>query len=273
MPDIYPSEAEARFGFGKNWQNFLKLLTEDRILAAENSLRSMLRLETLQGKTFLDIGSGSGLFSLAAHRLGAKIVSFDFDQNSVEATQSLRDRFAQKTPPWRVEQGSVLHTDYMRSLGTFDIVYSWGVLHHTGSQWDAIDNAAAAVKPSGLLYIALYNKQGFLSTFWTWVKRIYNHNKPCRYAMTALFVPPITIFQLARSFALTGNPLKHFTEHKDRGMSPFHDILDWIGGYPFEVSSPEEVLGFLRPKGFVLEGLSTTNGHGNNEFLFRKADC
>ena len=169
-----------------------------------------------------------------------------------------------------MEKGSVLDGDYVRSLGNFDVVYSWGALHHTGSQWEAITNAAGAVKPSGMLYIALYNKQGWRSTFWAFIKKAYNANALGRHAMTILFVPPISLFQAARSLALTGNPLKHFIGHKERGMSPFHDVMDWIGGYPFEVSSPKEVFDFLKTKGFTLEGLATTNGHGNNEFLFHK---
>ena len=59
-------EARDRFTFGRNWQHFLRLLNEERIQAAESSLKQMLELDHLQGKTFLDIGSGSGLFSLAS---------------------------------------------------------------------------------------------------------------------------------------------------------------------------------------------------------------
>ncbi len=83
-------ESGNRFEFGKNWSAFLAHLSEDRILKAEQSLREMLEVETLTGKTFLDIGSGSGLFSLAARRLGAKVFSFDFDSNSYACTKELR---------------------------------------------------------------------------------------------------------------------------------------------------------------------------------------
>lgn len=122
-----------RFEFGKNWSRFLELLNEERILKAEQSLREMLEVENLEGKTFLDIGSGSGLFSLAARRLGAKVYSFDFDTNSFECTTELRRRFFENDENWKVEQGSALEREYVESLGKFDIVYSWGVLHHTGS--------------------------------------------------------------------------------------------------------------------------------------------
>src|SRR5437763_14715558 len=118
--------AGQRFEFGKNWAAFLSVLDEERIAKAEESLKEMLEVETLEGKTFLDIGSGSGLFSLAARRLGARVHSFDYDSSSFACTQELRNRYFPGDPNWRVEQGSALDAEYLRSLGSFDIVYSWG---------------------------------------------------------------------------------------------------------------------------------------------------
>ena len=100
----------------------------------------MLEMDDLTGKTFLDIGSGSGLFSLAARRLGAKVHSFDFDSNSYGCTMELRKRYFDGDGNWKVEQGSALDRNYIESLGKFDIVYSWGVLHHTGAMWTALEN-------------------------------------------------------------------------------------------------------------------------------------
>src|SRR3989442_11992645 len=120
-----------RFEFGKNWSQFLTTIDEERIRVAEQSLKEMLEIDHLQGKSFLDIGSGSGLFSLAARRLGASVHSSDFDPKSVACTRELKRRFFSEDKNWRIEQGSVLDKNYLLSLGTFDVVYSWGVLHHT----------------------------------------------------------------------------------------------------------------------------------------------
>src|SRR5687767_4969194 len=146
-----------RFEFGKNWTRFLELLDDSRIAQAEASLRQMLDVPTLAGRSFLDIGSGSGLFSLAARRLGARVYSFDYDVHSVNCTAELKRRFFPDDDQWTVAQGSALDTDYLSRLGTFDVVYSWGVLHHTGDMWQALANADALVKPGGHLAIALYN--------------------------------------------------------------------------------------------------------------------
>src|SRR5438876_1807533 len=134
-----------RFEFGKNWSRFLILPDEPRIVRAEQSLKQMLEIDSLEGRSFLDIGSGSGLFSLVARRLGARVHSFDYDPNSVACTKELRRRYFNNDPDWRIEEGSALDLDYLKSLGTFDIVYSWGVLHHTGAMWTALDNAQLPV--------------------------------------------------------------------------------------------------------------------------------
>ncbi|HWC76414.1 MAG TPA: class I SAM-dependent methyltransferase, partial [Blastocatellia bacterium] len=145
-----------RFAFGQNWARYLEGLDESRIQDAETSLKEMLEVEDLQGKSFLDIGSGSGLFSLAARRLGARVHSLDYDPQSVACTSELRRRYFPGDSSWTVEEGSTLDREYLNSLGSFDVVYSWGVLHHTGRMWEALDNALVPVKPGGRLFVAIY---------------------------------------------------------------------------------------------------------------------
>ena len=164
-----------RFRFGENWARFLTVLDDARIADAEESLRDMLGVTDLRGRRFLDIGCGSGLFSLAARRLGAEVLSFDFDLQSVACTHELRRRYFPEDRAWRVEEGSVLDREYMERLGQFDVVYSWGVLHHTGAMWVAIENAISRVAtPQGTLFIAIYNDQGWKSHMWWLVKHTYN---------------------------------------------------------------------------------------------------
>lgn len=280
MPD------QNRFAFGENWASFLSSLDRVAVDEARRSLQRLLQTDSLSGKCFLDVGSGSGLFSLAAVQMGARVTSIDLDPNSVRCTQDLRDRLGDflassdvdlsddVSERWQVQSTSVLHQDAMRQLGTFDVVYSWGVLHHTGDMDRAIAMAAERVAPGGQFAIAIYNDQGGGSRRWLAIKRGY-HRLP-------VWLRPIYVglvasvyelkFALAR-LASGRNPLP-FQDWKlkkrDRGMSAWHDWVDWVGGLPFEVAKPESVILPLVQDGFRLENLTTVgSGWGCNEFVFR----
>jgi 2-polyprenyl-3-methyl-5-hydroxy-6-metoxy-1,4-benzoquinol methylase len=256
--------ARDRFNFGDNWARFLATLSEQRIQSAIESLQSMLGRPTLEELSFLDVGSGSGLFSLAARRLGARVVSFDFDPQSVACTAELRHRYMTGDTGWRVESGSVLDKEYLQRLGTFDVVYSWGVLHHTGNLRRALDNVALSVKSGGMLFIALYNDQGWISRYWTAVKRRYNQGSVSRVALTALHAPWL-IGVRAGARALTGRL------QLERGMSLWYDMVDWLGGWPFEVARPDDIVAFYGARGFEPRRLRTVGKRaGCNEFVFQR---
>lgn len=263
--------AGRRFGFGRNWQRFLAVLNAERIFEAEKSLQEMLECEDLAGKSFLDIGSGSGLFSLAARRLGALVYSFDYDPRSVQCTSELKQRYFSDDRNWKIAEGSVLDSAFIKSLGAFDIVYSWGVLHHTGDMWRALDYARQAVKTGGRIFIALYNDQGLLSGFWKKIKRAYCSGSAGRVVIATLFIPCFVMYGFAKDGLSLTNPFNRYTEYKKhRGMSIYYDWIDWLGGYPFEAAKPEDVLDFFKTKDFGLVKMITTNGLGNNQFVFKK---
>lgn len=256
-------ESGERFAFGENWARFLKVLDEDRIRQAVDSLKDMLEVDDLKGKTFLDIGSGSGLFSLAARRLGARVFSFDYDPQSLACTAELKNRYFKNDINWEVQSGSVLDANYLNSLGKFDVTYSWGVLHHTGNMWLALNNVNDTVAGHGKLFIALYNDQRFASKYWTFVKRTYNKHAWSR---------PFFVSVHAIHLALPSMLLATLKGRKyPRGMSVWYDLYDWLGGYPFEVSKPEEIFEYFKAKGYLLKKMKTVGGKmGCNEFVFRK---
>jgi 2-polyprenyl-6-hydroxyphenyl methylase/3-demethylubiquinone-9 3-methyltransferase len=264
-----------RFRFGANWAKFINSLTNEKIAMAERSLQTALASERLDGKSFLDVGSGSGLFSLAARRLGAKVHSFDYDSTSVACTSELKSRYCYGDVNWIIEQGSVLDDIYLRTLGTFDVVYSWGVLHHTGEMWNALDKVKRLARQGGQLYIAIYNDLGPVTDHWRKIKRAYNR-------LPSLFRLPFAVFIIciaeSRSIAYCARHLK-FEEYVRRwkqydslrGMSKWYDDIDWIGGYPYECATMERLIDFFSKDGFCVEwSLSRAMGTGCNEVVFRR---
>ena len=274
---------DERFRFGANWLRFLEVVDEARIGAAVQSLQTMLGVERLDGRRFLDVGCGSGLFSLAAHRLGATVHSFDYDPQSVACTREMQRRFSQSQNPWTIEPGSALDADYLADMPPADVVYSWGVLHHTGEMWRGIDLVSQKVSPGGLLFLAIYNDQGQTSERWKLIKRLYQTlpgllkpglvatigamflGQRCGAALVSCLLRLIT---LRNPFTPLTTLVHDLRASDGRGMHRWYDLVDWVGGWPFEVATPEAIFRFLRDRGFGLRELKTCGGGlGCNEFV------
>ena len=263
-------EDKVTFSFGKNWQKFVERnFSDERVGISRVHLLDFLGLSDLQGKYFLDIGCGSGLHSLGAFRSGAgRIVGIDVDPFSVETSNRVRE-MSGAPPAWEVLHGSILDDAFVATVEPADIVYSWGVLHHTGDLWKAIGNAASLVKAGGLFYIAIYEKTE-KSGHWIALKKEYNRASPLRKrAMELSYVYRHFFADRAPRYVLES--IRYMREYrKIRGMEFWTDIRDWLGGWPYEPATPGEVTGFCTGE----PGLSTLKvktGEANVEYLFRKS--
>lgn len=256
-----------RFGFGRNWRDYVHRVNDEDIAAAMESVASLVG--DVRGRSFLDVGCGSGLFSLAAHRLGADVRSFDYDADSVAATEALQERTGTN---WPVQQADILDPAFRARLGEYDIVYSWGVLHHTGSMWRGCSAAASLVAPGGRLAVSLYNDQGVQSWIWRGVKWAYNVSpilRPLMLTFTFLVTWGAKCLMAVRRGTTPWAEWKGY--RRERGMSPWHDVVDWAGGYPFEVAQPREVVEFFTRLGLEpVDQRLVGNRMGCNEFVFER---
>ncbi|WP_173984943.1 bifunctional 2-polyprenyl-6-hydroxyphenol methylase/3-demethylubiquinol 3-O-methyltransferase UbiG [Magnetospirillum sp. SS-4] len=262
------SDPVDRFAFGANWQRYLKgSFTPERAEIARRQLMAFLRLDSLAGRTFLDIGSGSGIHSLGAWQSGAaEVVSFDYDPQSVAATRLLHAA-AGSPANWRVMQGSILDEAFCDALGVFDVVYSWGVLHHTGDQWRAFDNAARRMAGGGRFYVALYASEIHIDPSpeeWLDIKRRYN--AAGRLGKLRLELWQLWATVLRRDIRnIAALPKLSRDYRHSRGMAMMADIRDWLGGWPMEFSSTAEVLDHAGAHG--LAPAAVADGNVNTEFL------
>lgn len=258
---------QTRFAFGKNWQSFVSTVDDSKIAQAKTAMLRLIREEDLRGRSFIDIGCGSGLHSLVAAQLGADVTATDIDLDCIAATKTLLEREGCTC--------AVRQADVFELTGSFDIAYSWGVLHHTGDMWAAIGKAASLVKPGGRFVFSLYQATQF-DALWKFEKRTY----------IAAPAPVQAIARAAYRLAfraacqrLADCSYREFVRdyYKGRGMDHAHDVHDWLGGYPYETASPAEVerklaaLGFAQEKAFIfplrLRGLF---GSACDEYVYVK---
>lgn len=273
MPEQDLKALESHFRFGENWSRYSRLIDEERVALAVDSLRRLSGADDLAGRTFLDIGCGSGLHAVAAARLKAsRIVALDIDPDSVNTTRQVLQEHAPGTDA-QVQQLSVFETDPQK-LGRFDVVYSWGVLHHTGSMHEALRKAAALLNPGGIFIFALYRKTP-LCWFWTREKKWYAHApEASQERFRNLYIGTKRVV-----YTLSGRSFDRYIANygqRYRGMDFYHDVHDWLGGYPYESITPRAAERFMKTLGlelvreFTRPGWYSLFGSGCNEYVYAR---
>jgi SAM-dependent methyltransferase len=265
-PPQHTFQPEVTFSFGENWLAFLDSVSEESLQAARADVQKWLQPTDVANRTVLDVGSGSGIHSYCFHGLGARqLVSFDLDPRSVAATQHFWEQ-AGRPASWRVLTGSILDEDFLRSLGTYETVYAWGVLHHTGQLWKALDNACHLVAPGGCLWVSVYARGPLYPTQLALKQR---YNRASRLGKRLILWREIAHLMRQR-WRAGQNPLT-WNQPVGRGMTTYHDLVDWLGGLPYEVSDREETVDFCQARGLALDKDQPAPQGGCSIYLFRRS--
>lgn len=270
------------YKFGKNWKRFIDTsYTKKRVEIAQKCMLDTLLRPNLDNQSILDIGCGSGIHSLAALRSGARFVtSMDYDLDSVRTAWQLW-KAEGKPRNWKIIHGDVLDESFMSRFEDIDIVYSWGVLHHTGNMYKAIKNAALPLKKShsgGVFFIALYSYNIYQSYLgkspenWLEIKQKYNaagyfrkRYMEYQHLYDTYFWNMDRWTEAPKYFV---KMLKAARDYKKaRGMDLMTDVRDWLGGWPMDFVHEEECVEFCDKK-LDMRLARMLTGAGNTEFVF-----
>jgi 2-polyprenyl-3-methyl-5-hydroxy-6-metoxy-1,4-benzoquinol methylase len=264
-----------QFDFGQNWEDYSrKALDPEKVRQAKLDFARLFSGISLESRSFLDIGFGQGLSLLSAASSGARCLGVDINPRCLQVLSENRKAFFPEILDEQIArvQGSILDPELIRKLqadrrakeGRFDIVHSWGVLHHTGSMLQAIRNSAALVSEQGYLVLAIYQRH-WSSALWKCIKLVYNKSPTIgRRIFIWIFYP---LIYLAKWIVTRENP-----KNKNRGMDFYHDVIDWVGGYPYEYANRVEITHFLKELGFDMICFHPpTAPTGCMEFVFRRS--
>lgn len=273
--ELYENIYDKKFSFWKNWAKFLEKLDEKKIEQAKNYLEKFIWWkDKIEWKTVIDFGSWSWLMSLCFYLLWAKkIVSVDIDNNSLDCTRFLKEKYANNTEKWEIKKWSVLDEQFIKRLWKFDIVYSWGVIHHTWNMWKWLELIEKLVNDNWLLYLTIYNKYNWFpsSDSWLKIKKIYV-NSP--FLIKKVMYYWLILENIFMRIIRGQNPVKYiknYYKNSNRWMDFFRDIEDWLWWYPYEYATIEEIKNFYENIWYKLINLYDSSAWWwCNEFLFAK---
>jgi 2-polyprenyl-3-methyl-5-hydroxy-6-metoxy-1,4-benzoquinol methylase len=266
--------AMLQFDFGKNWANYsTHAISVKRVAQARADFVALhAEIGGVAGKSFLDVGFGQGLSLLSAAAEGARVFGIDIDPKCEEILRR-NQRFFPELRELRVPVtvGSILDeatVERARAASPYgdgyDVVHSWGVLHHTGNMELGVQNAASLVRRRGYLVVALYNRH-WSSRPWLLLKFIYCKSPLALQNLLVRALAPV--IYVAKWLVTKEDPRK-----QSRGMDFFYNVVDWVGGYPYEYASEAEVMGLIQPLGFnCIKFVASQVPTGCNEFVFQRA--
>lgn len=214
--------------------------------------------DEVKGKSVLDSGCGTGIFSIIFAKNGAgQVTGIDISPGSLGTAEGLKQKFGLSNA--RFEQQDMLHLPYPDAC--FDIVWAWGTVHHTTDPLGAIDGLIRVLKPGGSILLAIYKK-----TKVTWIHEAIRK--------TLVRTPRRSWNALAKIMAFFGTPIVWTFKRREKarqGETLSELILDWYFVPIRHYYKPDEIRTFLEGKGFKIENYLAHSGRFNSSsnFIFK----
>ncbi len=211
--------------------------------------------EEVKGKTVLDAGCGTGVFSIIFARNGAaKVTGIDISPGSLGTARGLKEKFGLANAEF--QQQDMLHLSFRDA--SFDIVWAWGTVHHTTDPLGAITELIRVLKPGGSLFLAIYKQ-----TSVTWIHEIIRK--------TMIRTPRWSWNVLAKAGAFMLTPVVFLFKRRQKsrkGEKLSELILDWYFVPIRHYYTPEEIRVFLERKKFRIEKYLAHSGRFNSSSNF-----
>jgi ubiquinone/menaquinone biosynthesis C-methylase UbiE len=226
--------------------------------ASENHWKIFYSGEEVKGKSVLDAGCGTGIFSIIFATNGAgRVTGIDISEGSLQTARGLKKKFNLENADFQKQDMLALPF----SDESFDIVWAWGTVHHTTDPFRAITELLRILKPSGSILLAVYKR-----TRLTFLHEIIRK--------TLLRAPRKTWKGLARVMAFFLSPVIFLFKKREksrRGEKLEELIIDWYFVPIRHYYKPEEIRGFLEERGLVIEKYLPASGRfdSTSNFIFK----
>ncbi len=205
--------------------------------------------EGVKCKRVLDGGSGSGMISVAFAVMGADVTGVDVTPKCVENGCKNADLFGVQC---RFLKRNLLSLDLCGE--TFDIIYNWGVLHHTQDARKSFTNLAKHLKPGGEMIVAVYLKT-VLSGFWNFLRIFYQESPQ---VFKTLFLNTGSIFLNGVDYF--NNLFFNKERYMMRGTNNKEILNDWFGVPYRTFHTYEEVFEWFRENGLEYQLVNSATG-------------
>ena len=223
--------------------------------ASETHWKIFYSPQDIEGKSVLDAGCGTGIFSIIFARNGAaSVLGIDISEGSLETAKALKTKFDLENASFQKQD----MLDLPFADESFDIVWAWGTVHHTTDPFKAMSELIRVLRAEGSILLAVYTRT-----------RVTFLHEIIRKALVR--TPRKTWKALSKILALVLSPVVYFFKKREKsrkGEKLEELIMDWYFVPIRHYYYPEEIKVFLEEQGFTIEKYLPASGRFNSTSNF-----